>query len=136
MHILFKSQIFCSCQCNLWRDQTFYNRVICQVQKHCHVIGNTAFFKCVAEEISNVMFYTHSGKYNCKFFIRITSERGLFYDLCSKLIVRKSISGENRKLLSTNQSCQSVDRGNSGADIVSWVFSADRVERKSVHISF
>ena len=136
MHILFKCQILRSCQCNLWRDQTFYNRVICQIQKHCYMIGNTAFFKCVTEEISNVMFDTHSSEYDCKFFIRIASKRSLFYNLCSKLIVRKSISGENRKLLSTNQSCQSVDRGNSGTDIVSWIFSADRVERKSVHISF
>ena len=136
MHILFKCQILRSCQCNLRCDQTFYNRVICQVQKHCYVIGYTAFFECVTEEISNVMFDTHSSEYDCKFFIRIASKRSLFYNLCSKLIVRKSISGENRKLLSADQSCQSVDRGNSGADIVSWVFSADRVERKSVHISF
>jgi len=136
VHVLFKCQILRSCQCNLRCDQTFYNRVICQVQKHCYVIGYTAFFECVAEEISNVMLHTHSGKYDRKFFIRITSERSLFYDLCSKLIVRKSIPGENRKLLSANQSCQSVDRGNSGADIVSWIFSADRVERKAVHVSF
>ena len=136
MHILLKCQILRSCQCNLRCDQTFYNRVICQVQKHCYVIGYTAFFERVAEEISNVMFYTHSGKYDRKFFIRITSERSLFYDLCSKLIVRKSISGENWKLLSADQSCQSVDRGNTGADIVSWIFSADRIERKSVYVSF
>ena len=136
MHILFKCQILRSCQCNLWCDQTFYNRVICQIQKHCYMIGNTAFFKCVTEEISNVMFDTHSSEYDCKFFIRIASKRSLFYNLCSKLIVRKSISGENRKLLSTNQGGQTINCRNTGIDIVSWIFSADRVERKSVHISF
>ena len=48
----------------------------------------------------------------------------------------KSISGENRKLLPTNQCCQSVYRRNTGTNIISRIFPTYRIERKSVNISF
>ncbi len=57
-----------------------------------HMVGNTAFFKSIAEEISDIMLYTHSGKYNRKLFIGIITKRSLLYDLCRKLVMRKSVS--------------------------------------------
>ena len=136
VHILFKCQIFCHGQCNLRRNQTFHDRIVCEVQKHGNVVGNAAFFKSSAEEVGNIMFDTHGGKYNGKFFIGIISERRLLYDLGCQLVMRKSVSGEDRQLLTADQGGQSVDCRNSGADIVSRVFPHDRVERQAVDISF
>ncbi len=66
-----KSQIFRDSQGNLRSDESFYDRIICQVQEHGNMVGNTAFLKCFLEEIRNIMFDTHSGKYNSKLFIGI-----------------------------------------------------------------
>ena len=136
MHILFKCQIFCHGQSNFRCDQTFYDRIVCQIQEHGNVVCNTAFFKGSAEEICHIVFDAHGGKYNGKFFIGIISERRLLYDLGCQLVMRKSVSGEDRQLLTADQGGQSVDCRNSGADIVSRVFPHDRVERQAVDISF
>ena len=71
MHSLFISQILCQCQCDLWRDKPLYYRVICQIDKHGYMFGNTAFLKGTAKEISHIMLYAHSAKNDGKLFIRI-----------------------------------------------------------------
>ena len=81
MHVTLKRQIFCHSQCYLWCDQTLYDRVICQVQEHTHMVGYSVLIKCLAEEICHVMLNSHSSKHNCEIFIRITAQRGLFYNL-------------------------------------------------------
>lgn len=96
VHMLFKRQILCSCQCNLRSNETLHNRIICQVDEGDNVIGNTALLECPAEIIPDLVFYTHCRKYNGKLFGRIISQGCLLYDLGSKLIVGKSVAGENR----------------------------------------
>ena len=56
-------------------------------------------------------------------------------DLCRKLCMRKTGCGEDRKLLSTNQCIQSVDRRYTGLDKLLRITSGCRVHRKSVDIS-
>ena len=40
--------------------------------------------------------------------------------------MRKTVSGENRKLLSTDQSGQTIDCGDTGTDIITRIFTGDR----------
>ena len=108
MHVLLKSQIFCHGKRYFGGDQTFYHRVVCKVQKHGNVICNAAFLKGMPEEISNVMFDAHSGKYNGKLFVGILTEGSLFYNLCRQLVVGQTISGKDRKFLSADQCGESV----------------------------
>ncbi len=105
-----------------------------KVQEHSNVVRYTALLKGSAEELCYVIFNTHSCKYNGKVLIRICTQRSLLYDLCSQLIVRKTISGKDRKLLSSNQGGQSVDCGNTGVDIVSWIFTCYRVQRQTIDV--
>ena len=135
MFVALKCQILCNGQCNLRRDQTLYDRIICQIQEHTHMIGYTAFFKCLTEEIGYVVFYAHRCKYDRKFFIRIISQRCLLYDLCRQLIMRKSIAGKDRQLLSTDQSGQTINCRNTCTDIVTRIFTAYRIQRQTIDIS-
>ncbi len=68
-------------------------------------------------------------------FHRNHPQRSLLYDLCCQLVMWKSVSGEDRQLLSADQCGQSVDGGDTGTDIVSRIFTANRVQRKTVDIS-
>ena len=136
MHIFLKCQIFRYRQRNLRRDQTLHHRIICQIQEHTHMICHTAFLKCLTEEFCHVMLDSHRTEYNRKLFIRIVSKRSLLYDLCRELIMRQSVSREYRKLLPADQCRQTVNRRDSGTDIVSWILPSDRIQRKSVYIPF
>ena len=134
VHALLKCQVLCQCQGYLWCDQTLNHRIICQIDEHGYVGGNTALFKGAAEEISHIVFDTHSGEYDSEFLVRILSQRSLLYDLCSQLIVWKTISGKDRKLLSSDQGGQSVDCGNTGVDIVSGIFTCYWVQRQTIDV--
>ena len=134
MHAFFKCQILCSGKCDLWCQQSFNDRVVCQVQEHDNVIRSTAFFESTAEKFCNIVFNTHSCKNDCKVFIGITAQRSLLYDLCSQLVMWKTISGKDWKFLTTDQSSQTINCRNTGIDIVSWIFSRDRIQRKTVDI--
>ena len=125
--MLLKGQIFGHGKRYFRRNQTFYHRVVCQVQEHGYVVGNAAFLKSMAEEISYVMFNAHGGKYDREFLIRVFSKRSLLYNLCSQLVVGQAVSGKDRKLLSADQCGQSVYSRDTGMDIVPRVFSADRI---------
>ena len=91
------------------------------------MVCNTALLKGSAEEISYVMLDTHCGEYDGEILIRAAAQRSLLYNLCGKLVVRKTVAGKDRQLLSTDQCGQSVNRRNSGADIVTRVFTSDRI---------
>ena len=56
------------------------------------MVCNTALLKGAAEKFSNVVFDTHSGKYNGEFFIAVPAKGSLLYDLSCKLVVRKAVS--------------------------------------------
>ena len=62
-----------------------------------------------------------------KMCIRDSTKRSLLYDLCGKLVMGKTVSGENRKLLSADQGCQTVDGGDAGTDIVTRIFTGNRI---------
>ena len=134
MHAFFKCQILCCGEGNLRCDQTLYNRVVCQVQVHNYVVRNTAFFESLAEEFCYVIFNTHSCENDRKFFIGIITKRSLFYDLSCQTVMWQTISGENRKLLSADQSGQTIDRGNTGTNVVTRIFTGNRVQRQTVYI--
>ena len=91
------------------------------------MVCNTALLEGSAEEISYVMLDTHCGEYDGEIFIGTAAQGSLLYDLCGKLVVRKTVAGKDRQLLSTDQCGQSVNRRNSGADIVTRVFTSDRI---------
>ena len=134
MHSFFKSKILCGGEGNLRCKKTLNNRIVCQVQEHDYVVCSSAFLEGTAEKFCDIIFDTHCCENNGKFFIRAFSQGCLLYDLCSQLIVWKTISGKNRKLLTTDQRGQSVNRGDTGVDIVSWVFAGYRVQWKSVDV--
>ena len=92
VHTFFKSQIFRSSKSNLRCNQTFYNRVICQIQVHNNMVGYTAFLKGTAEKFRYVIFYTHCSKNNGEFFIAVASKRCLLNNLRCKLVMGKSVS--------------------------------------------
>ena len=55
-------------------DQSLNDRVICQVQIHDYVVRNTAFLEGTAEELSDIVFDTHRGKYDGEFFIGVVAK--------------------------------------------------------------
>ena len=121
-----KCQIFRGCQRHLRRDQTLYNRIVRQVQIRDNVIRNAALFKRTSEEISDIVLNAHRRKDDRKFFVRIRAQGSLLYDLRSQLVMRQSVSGEDRQLLSSDQRGQSVDRGNTGLDKVPGILPGHR----------
>ena len=62
------------------------------------MVCNTALLKGSAEEISYVMLDTHCGEYDGEILIRAAAQRSLLYDLCGKLVVRKTVAGKDRQL--------------------------------------
>ena len=115
VHALLKGQIFCQCQGDLRRDQTLHHRIV--------VGRNTALLKCAAEEVCHIVFYTHSGKDDGKFLVRIFSQRCLLNDLGRKLVMGKAVAGKDREFLPSDQSGQSVNSRDSSADIISGIFT-------------
>ena len=134
MHALFKCQIFCCGKGNLRCDQTFYNRVVCQVQIHDYVVRNTALFESLAEEFCYVIFNTHGCENDREFLIGVITQGSLLYDLSCQTVMRQTVSGEDRKLLSADQSGQTIDRGNAGTDVVTRILTGNRVQRQTVYI--
>ena len=134
VHSFFKSKILCGSEGNLRCKKTFNNRIICKIQEHNYMVCSTAFLEGTAEKFRYVIFDTHCRENNGKIFIRVLSQRSLLYDLCSQLVVWKTISGKDRKLLSSDQGGQSVDCGNTGVDIVSGIFTCYRVQRQTIDV--
>ena len=103
MHVFLECEVLGEGQRTFRRDQTLNNRVVCEVHEHCNVGGNSALLKCPAEEICDIVLNTHCGKDDCEFLIGIIAQGSLLYDLSGELVVRKTISGENRKFLTADQ---------------------------------
>ena len=134
MHTFFKSKILCCSQGDLRSQKTLNSRVICQVQEHNNVIGSTALLKGSAEKLCNIILNTHCSKHNGEILIRISAQRSLTHDLCSQLIMRKTVSRENRKLLSTDQGGQTINCGNTGIDVVTRILTGNRVQWQSIDV--
>ena len=99
MHIALERQILCNRKRNLRRDQTFHHRIVGQVKEHAHMIRNAALVKCLAEELCNVMLNTHRAEHNREVLVRPVAQGRLLNDLRRQLVVGKSVSREDRKLL-------------------------------------
>ena len=134
MHTFFKSKILCCSQGNLRSQKTLNSRIICQVQEHNNMIGSTALLKCSAEKLCNIILNTHCSKHNGEIFIGISTQRCLTHDLCRQLIMWKTVSGENRKLLSTNQGGQTINCRNTGIDVVTRILTGNRVQRQTIDV--
>ena len=76
--------------------------------------------------------------YGCEYYGEVScfssDYLGLTCDLSCQVSVRKTGSGEDRELLSSYQSVQSVDGGYSGLDELCGVVTGCRVHGKSVDI--
>ena len=98
------------------------------------MVGHAAFLKGAFKIFRHIIFYTHSGKNNSKFFVGTVSQRGLTHNLCRQLVMGKTVSGENRQLLPSDQCGQPVNGGNACTDIVTGIFSPYRVQGLAIHI--
>ena len=135
MHTFFKSQIFGGGQCHFRSDQSLNYMIVCQVQIHDNVVGNAALLEGLAEEVCHVILNAHSRENNSEFLIGSSVSQGsLLYDLSCQTVMWQTISGENRKLLSADQSGQTIDRGNTGTNVVTRIFTGNRVQRQTVYI--
>lgn len=134
MHILFKCQILRHGKGHLRGNQPFHHRIVRHVQEHNHMVGHAAFLKGAFKIFRHIIFYTHSGKNNSKFFVGTVSQRGLTHNLCRQLVMGKTVSGENRQLLPSDQCGQPVDSRNTCTDIVTGIFSSYRVQGLAVHV--
>ena len=109
IHATLICQIFCRSQCSSWCQNSFNNRIIGQVDIHDNIIHDTCFFKRSSKQIRDVILDTHGTKYNTEIICIFTSQFCLSNDLNGKLIMRKTGSGKDRKLLTTDQSIQSIN---------------------------
>ena len=101
--------------------------VVRQVDEHGDMVENAALAEGALEILCDIVFYAHGCEDNGEFLVRIVTEGRLHDDLRGQLVVWKSVSGEDRKLLTADQGHQSIDGGNSGADVVSRIFTGNRV---------
>ncbi len=115
-------------------DQTFHYRVVGQIEVHRHVIGDAAFLKGTAEVLRDVIFDAHRGEDDAELLVGAAAQVCLTDDLCRQLIVRQTVSGENRKLLAADQRGQTVDGGDAGVDVVPRIFPAAGIQRQSVDV--
>ena len=134
MHSQLKGKILRGSQGDLRCDQTFYNRVVRQIEVHHNMRGYAALREGTAEEFRDIIFDAHGGEYNRELLIRVSAKRSLLHDLGGQTIVGKAVAGEDRKLLAPDQRSKAVDCRDSGTDIISRIFSCNRIERLSVHI--
>ena len=69
-----------------------------------------------------IVFDAHRRKHDRELLIGILPEARLLDDLRRQLVMRQSVSGKDRELLSADQRGQSVNSRDSGTDIISRVF--------------
>ena len=74
------------------REQTLHYRVICQVDKHGHMLRYTALFKRPTEEISHIVLHAHSSEHNGELLIGIVPQGCLLDNLGGQLVVGKAVS--------------------------------------------
>ena len=109
MHSPFKGKVLGQGKGDFRGDKPFHHRVIGQVNEHGHMLGYAALLKGAAEEISHIVFDAHGAEHNGKFLIRILSQGCLLHNLGSQLVMWKTVSRKDGKLLSANQGGQPVN---------------------------
>ena len=134
VHIFFKRQVLCCRQRHTGRGDTFYRRVIRQVDKQYGTVNGSCFLKGFYEEVGLFKCNTHCREYNGEVLV-FAKYLCLSCDLRRQLIVRQTGTGEDRQLLSTYQCVQSVDGGHAGLDKLGRVYTGRRVHRQAVDIS-
>ena len=70
MHITLESQILRHRKRNLRSNQTFHHRIVSQIQEHAHMIGDSAFLECLAEELRHIVLDAHRPEHNRELLIR------------------------------------------------------------------
>ena len=84
--------------------------------------------------MGNVVFNAHGGEHNRE--IVTVGNCGLADNLNRQFVVFHTGTGENRQLLAANQRGERVDRGNTGLNEVSRIFTGNRVNRRAVDVAF
>ena len=133
MHILLKCQIFSSGQCHTRCRDTLYSRVISQVEEHYGAVDSTAPPEVSHEELGFLVSDTYGCKYYSELAVR-PANLSLSGNLCCKVSVWQSRSGEEWKLLSSYQRVKSVDCGYTSLNELRWVLSGSRIHSESVDI--
>ena len=91
------------------------------------MVQDAALTEGTFKVFGNIVLDAHSCEYDGKLFIGIVSQGGLHDDLRCQLVVGKSVSGEDRELLSADQGHQTVNGGDTGTDVVTRIFTGHRV---------
>ena len=133
VHILFKCQIFSSCQCHFGCTDTFYGRVICQVDKYYRTVDSTCLFEVIDKEFSIFKCDTDSREYYRKFGIRTANLR-LSCDLNRQIRMGQTGTGEDGQFLTTNQCIQTINGRYTSLDEFRRIDSCRRVDGRTIDV--
>ena len=134
VHVLLESQILGSGQRHTGGCDTLNGRVVCQVHEHDGTVDGAGPTEVGNEEVCFLISNTDGCEYNGEVTVCI-QHLCLTGDLCSQLCVGQTGSGENRKLLSTNQRVQPVNGRYTGLNKLGRIVTGCRVHRQAVHVS-
>ena len=133
MVVLFKSEVFRSSQRHAGCCDTLNGRVVCKVYKHDRAVDGARLAEAFDEEVRFLKRDTHSRKHNDERVVR-AAHLSLTCDLCGKLGMGQTGSGEDRQLLAAHQRVQTVDGRNTGLDEFLRVVAGRRVHRQTVDV--
>ena len=133
MHVFLKGQVLCCRQGHTGCGDTLHRRVIGQVDKEYRSVDSACLLEGLHEEVGLLKGDTHGREYNGEFLIGPTHLR-LPCDLGCQLGVRQTGAGEDRQLLATDKSVQSVDGGDACLDKLGRVNPGRRVHRQTVDV--
>ena len=112
-----------------------HHRVRNYVVREMPKVGGPLSPERIAEELSHIVFDTHSGKNDSKFRIHPLDPR-LSGNLSGQVIVRKSVTGKNGKLLTPDKGIHAVNNRNSGLYEIAGILSCGGIDRHSIDIEF
>ena len=87
---MLKGKIFGTSEGASWSEDTLYDRVVGEIQKHCNSLQNACFLETAFEIIGNVVFYAHCSENYCEILPVFVGDFRLPYYLHSELIMGKS----------------------------------------------
>ena len=128
-----KGQILGDGQRRTGGDDTLDDGVVGQVQQHDHAVHDVGGLKALFEVVGNVVLHAHGGEHDGE--ILAVGNVRLFDDLHRQLVVLHAGAGEDGQLLAADKGGQRVDGRNAGADVVTGIDAAHRVDGRAVHVA-
>ena len=110
---------------------SFDDRVVREVQEHYDARENAGLLEGAAEVVRDVVLDAHRREDDS---VVAAGDVRLSDDLHGELVVAHAGAGEDRELLSLYEGAETVDRRDSGADVVARVLTGDRVYRHAVDV--